>query len=497
MRVAPRTSPIVTRSRSERPVIVRGARPAVPDGPYLVAGAGRAGQAAAAALAAHAGPAQVTVWPGESGLLAAGARERLAALGVTILGTARGPAAAATERAACVVVSPGMPPEDPVLRAALEAGRPVLDELDLGWRLTQRAVVGVTGTNGKSTVAELLRLLVGAGPAAEGIAGNTEFGPPLSALGGDATRPAIVEASSYQLERCPAFLPDAAVLTCVGHDHQDRHPDPADYEACKRRMLMRGPRAVPAAAIGIDDPAGRRAAVDVAARAGRVLTFGAHPEADVRLAGTGDDGVLVVATPREPVRVDADLPGPYARCAPAAVALGLLLGASPAVLEERLRGALLPPCRYERFALAGGARLVVDHAHNADGVRDVLVALRDTAGSGRVIAMVGASRRYAGAHARELGRVMRHHADVPILTGVARRLDGADAAADPELVAEAGPDAVVVDDRAVAIERALGLARSGDVVVILGGGAMPSVPRNPRIRIMRSDLEVLAALGVC
>ena len=78
---------------------------------------------------------------------------------------------------ATLVKSPGVPMSAPPVAAALERGLPVLDELELGWRSDRRPLVGVTGTNGKSTCALVVEFLNRAGSPAL-LAGNTTFGPP-------------------------------------------------------------------------------------------------------------------------------------------------------------------------------------------------------------------------------------------------------------------------------------------------------------------------------
>ena len=87
----------------------------------------------------------------------------------------------------------------------------------------------MTGTNGKSTVCALVAAaaeLAGMDPV---VAGNTAFGPPLSAVPSDRSGLVVCEVSSYQLEGCPELLPDAAVLTNVGLDHLVRHGTLAAY----------------------------------------------------------------------------------------------------------------------------------------------------------------------------------------------------------------------------------------------------------------------------
>ncbi len=251
-RIAPRRHPRPGR----RAPSVSSARPPVPPGPYLVVGLGRAGRAAVGALTAHAGAAQVRACDGVDPLLAREAIAAMRADGIEVATESDGIELLERPPAVrCVVKSPGVPPSAPVLRRARELGVPVMDELELGWRRLAAPVTGVTGTNGKGTVCHLLSEILRAAGLDAPLAGNTIFAPPLSALGGHPDH-VVCEVSSYQLEGAPEFLPEAAVFTNLRHDHLRRHGDMERYGACKRRLFVRGDRAVPLAVVDADEPLG-------------------------------------------------------------------------------------------------------------------------------------------------------------------------------------------------------------------------------------------------
>jgi UDP-N-acetylmuramoylalanine--D-glutamate ligase len=221
-------------------------RPPLPEGPYLVVGLARSGIAAAQMLAVHgdvigtdSGSPDV---PGEL-------EAHLGVDGVELL-----------DRVACVVKSPGVPNEAPVIVAARERGLPVLGELELAWRLLPNRFVAVTGTNGKTTTTELLGAIWREAGLPVALAGNV--GTPLAALVGEVEESATIvcEVSSFQAEDSEAFAPDTAVLLNVTEDHLDRHGSIAAYREAKLRVFAnQTPEQVAVVPPGVEVPgAGRR-----------------------------------------------------------------------------------------------------------------------------------------------------------------------------------------------------------------------------------------------
>jgi UDP-N-acetylmuramoylalanine--D-glutamate ligase len=200
-------------------------RPPLPAGPFLVVGLARSGVAAARMLSAHgrvvgtdSGHPEV---PGDL-------EAHLGVDGVALL-----------DGAACVVKSPGVPNEAPVIVAARERGLPVMGELELAWRLLPQRFVAVTGTNGKTTTTELLGAIWREAGRPVAVAGNV--GTPLASLVGalepDAT--VVCEVSSFQAEDSLEFAPDAALLLNLSEDHLDRHGSFDAYRHAKLRMFAR------------------------------------------------------------------------------------------------------------------------------------------------------------------------------------------------------------------------------------------------------------------
>ncbi len=149
-----------------------------------------------------------------------------------------------------LVKSPGVPGEAPLVRAARERGMPVWSEIELAWRLLPAGtrLVGVTGTNGKTTTTELLGAIFRAAGRDVAVAGNV--GTPLSSV-----REAewiVCELSSFQLEDVETLACDVAVLLNLEPDHLDRHGSYERYRDAKLRIFERARLAVVPRGSGID-----------------------------------------------------------------------------------------------------------------------------------------------------------------------------------------------------------------------------------------------------
>ncbi len=191
---------------------------------WLVLGLARSGQAAALALRRRG---EEVIGVDASPDLDVG---RLAESGVEIhLGTEEERLLDGVET---VVKSPGVPGEAPLVQAARARGIPVWSEVELGSRLLDNPIVGVTGTNGKTTTSELLGVMLGAP-----VAGNV--GRALSDLDGKIEPGEVVvcEVSSFQLEDIHEFRPQVAVLLNLEPDHLDRHGSIDAYRAAKLRIF--------------------------------------------------------------------------------------------------------------------------------------------------------------------------------------------------------------------------------------------------------------------
>ncbi|MEO7793125.1 MAG: UDP-N-acetylmuramoyl-L-alanine--D-glutamate ligase, partial [Thermoanaerobaculia bacterium] len=261
-----------------------------------------------------------------------------------------------------LVVSPGVGLDHPLLRRAAELGVPVVAEVELAWSFLDdkdAIVVGITGSNGKSTTTAMTgAFLAGAGFAVE-VCGN--IGRPLAAvIDGPPGRIFVVELSSFQLDTIVRFRPRAAALLNISPDHLDRHGDVAGYLAAKQRIFLnQGPEDV--AVLNADEPdvAASRTAASPRWFSTGMPTFsepGCRMVGDQVLeSGGARDGQLLFA------RRDLTLPGLHnVENAMAAALLARAAGAPAGAIAPALATFRGLPHRVERVAEVGGVAFVDD-----------------------------------------------------------------------------------------------------------------------------------------
>jgi len=245
-----------------------------------VVGAARSGIAAAMLLASRG--ARVTLTDARTALdEAARGQLRSARVGLE-LGQHR---VGTFTSADLVVLSPGVPLDQPAIVAAREAGVPIMGEIELASRWLTGRIIAITGTKGKSTTTTLTGRMFHAGGLKALVGGN--IGTPLSSQVADST-PAtfhIVEVSSFQLETIDTFHPWIAVLLNLSSDHLDRHGSMDDYVAAKAR-IFENQTEDDFAVVNADDP--QTLALARASRA-RKVTFSVStpvvPLSSIRLLG--------------------------------------------------------------------------------------------------------------------------------------------------------------------------------------------------------------------
>jgi len=454
-------------------------RPGCPPGPYLVAGLSRAGEAATAALLDEAPAAAVAAHDTAADSPAVrDVAEQLRGRGVRVELGGDGLDLLAAHQPRCVVKSPGIEPSATLIAAARGAGTEVIDELELGWRRGRAPVLGITGSNGKSTVAALCLAQLTASSQRAALAGNTTFGPPLSGLDDALLDWVVAEVSSYQLAGSPTVLADVGVFTNLSAEHAGYHGGAPAYAEAKRRLFVRGERSVRAAAVGVDEEFGRSLAREIEERGGRVVRFGTVPQADLRLAGWRSslrEGELEVDRAGARETLHTRLAGRHnALNAVAGLAAAEALELDPALAREAAASTPPVPGRLEPIDEGQPFDVIVDFAHNPAGVEATLSLGREYADrrGGRLLALASALPVSTPEELREMGRLAGALTDELVVA-----TDIWAASTPPvhhELLAGAGgpgSNRTLVEPRGEAIAAVVERARSGDVVMVLGRGA--------------------------
>lgn len=408
--------------------------------------------------------------------------------------------------AALVVAEPPDPlPGGPAARVLVPDTRQVLGPLAHAFHgHPSRAlrVVGITGTNGKTTTSYLVEALLRAAGLETGIVGTIQYVVRGTARAAGQTTPEAVElcrllaemvaagvggvamevsSHALALHRVDGVGFDVAVFTNLTQDHLDFHGTMEAYAAAKRRLFFEllpgGGRPAPAAVLNSDDPVGAAWARELAARGDlRVLTFGCGPGADVRprRAETGLSGTRLEAeTPAGPVAVASPLIGePNVLNLLGAVAVGLALGLAPEAIGPALAGVVAVPGRFERVEAGQDFLVVVDYAHTPDALRRVLETARRLT-RGRLAVVFGAGGDRDRSKRPVMGRLAAELADRVWLTSDNPRSEDPEAILDE--IAAGIPAARAADvrrqaDRRQAIVEALGWAEPGDTVVVAGKG---------------------------
>jgi UDP-N-acetylmuramoylalanine--D-glutamate ligase len=348
-----------------------------------------------------------------------------------------------------VVASPGLALREPFLRDALERGIEVVGDIEIFAREVRRAgkarLLGITGTNGKSTVTALAGEMARAAGLRAQAVGN--IGAPVLDRLDDSTELYVIELSSYQLETTSSLALEAAAVLNVTQDHLDRYDSMADYAAAKARIFMHCRTRV----VNRDDPA----TIAMGRGAEELLTFGLGEPANRLEWGLDAGRAHLMRGPHELLRVDEiGIPGLHnAANALAAHALCSAIGLAEEPMAAAIRAFRGLPHRVQLVADAGGVRYYDDSKGTnvgaavaaLEGFVDPVVLIAGGDGKGQDFAPLAPAVK---AHARAVVLIGR---DGPAIAGA---------------LAQAG----VPMHRAATMEEAVRIARDaakpGDVVLL-------------------------------
>jgi UDP-N-acetylmuramoyl-L-alanyl-D-glutamate--2,6-diaminopimelate ligase len=373
-------------------------------------------------------------------------------------------------------------------------------------------LIGVTGTNGKTTTSYLIESILRAQGLVPGLIGTVEYrfagerraAPRTTPESWDlqnlfaemkksGARSVVMEVSSHALvlDRVKACVFNGAVFTNLTPEHLDFHRDLEDYFAAKRRLFTAEPgeRKFPGffAVVNLDDSFGERLAADLRKEGTRVLGFSAQGKTGAEIRprdlAEGWDGIrAAVETPAGPVRIDSKLLGRFnLENILGAVGAGVGLALSPETIARGIAEVRAVPGRLERVeppgAGPGDFQVLVDYAHTPDALEKVLTVLSRIKSGGRLITVFGCGGDRDRSKRPVMGKKAAALTDLLIVTSDNPRSEDplAIIAAIRTGVAETGrmregENFWTVPDREAAIRLAIGKARKGDLVLVAGKG---------------------------
>lgn len=428
-----------------------------------------------------------------------------------------GAAAAIVERPVAGVAIPQL---------IVTAARPALARAAAWWAgdpSRELGVIGITGTDGKTTTSFLAVAALEAAGLSTGLIGTVETkvggererheahvttpGAPelqatLRAMAANGNAAAVLETTSHalELERVLGIAYDAAIFTNLTHEHLDLHGTFERYRAAKLRLfaaLAEGPENPPktvggrpwpkTAVLNGDDPAVAWFSAAAREAGAAILTYGTDPAADVHATGVEEDAHSLrirYAAPSGEGALSLRLAGRFnVHNALAVVALGEGLGLDPAAVRAGLEGVRGVPGRMERIDAGQPFGVIVDYAHSPASLRGVLDLLAPIAAArgGGLIAVFGSGGERDTAKRAVMGRIAGERCRLVVAADEDPRGEDRHAIVD-EIVrgAEAagkrrGVDVLGIVDRREAVAAALERARPGDVVLLAGKGHEPTI----------------------
>ena len=373
-----------------------------------------------------------------------------------------------------------------------KAALAVIADVFFGYPYQHVQCIGITGTNGKTTVSFLVREILLSAEKKCGLIGtigyavdetmrplkNTTPGPLemrrfIKEMVDAGNRYVVMEVSSHALdqERICGLVFRTAIFTNLTQDHLDYHKTMDAYFSAKQKLFHDYVNAQSSLIINTDDPFGARL---LRVSKGKKISYGFSKKSDVGIESfrlKHDGSVASIRTPAGPLEISTKLVGRHNLYnILAAVALGVSEGVSSEVIRKSIARVSLVPGRLDRIDSRKGFSVFVDYAHTDDALKNVLESLRVLAHNGRIITVFGCGGDRDKGKRPKMGHVATSLSDYCIITSDNPRSE------DPRDIIEQITAGITLKnfeieiDRRTAIHKALLMARKEDIVLVAGKG---------------------------
>lgn len=350
-----------------------------------------------------------------------------------------------------IIISPGVPHDMDLLRAAREKGTQVIGELEFASRLIDTPIIAVTGTNGKTTVTTALGRMIEDAGYNVFVGGN--IGTPLIAYAGGEKKAdyAVVEVSSFQLDTIETFCPFVSIVLNISPDHLDRYPGYEDYVLSKLRIFM---NQKPGQYAILNDDDKRLSSVSLPSGPS-VLRYGSGQKKDRHAYIEGKEAIVRLDNlESESYGLESySLPGKHNMENLLAILLGAqVLGISPPVIQESISRLKSLPNRLEHVKDLEGVSF-----YNDSKATNIDAAVRAVLCFDQPIILI-AGGRHKGADYTPLVRACEANVKKAVFLGEAK-----------ELLSESFGGTIpfsVANDMEEAVSIAFDCAGSGDAVLL-------------------------------
>lgn len=354
-------------------------------------------------------------------------------------------------------------------------------------------MVGVTGTNGKTTTTHIIKELLEASHKKTGLIGTIEYNIGDERIPATHTTPeslelqgllkrmvdanctaAVMEVSSHALHqhRVAGIEYDVAIFTNLTQDHLDYHGSMDDYFKAKK-ILFDSLTSDACAIVNVDDEWGRKLLAGVSSKS---ISFGISERADVQatdIALSTSGTKFTILHEGKETHIETPLLGRFnVSNILAAFSAGIVLGIDKQLMQTTLRTISPVRGRFERIVSPQGWTAVIDYAHTPDALEKALSALRDVLGTnGNIITVFGCGGNRDRTKRPTMARIATEYSDMTIVTSDNPRHENPEAIIDEAMSGvKAGAVVYREADRKQAIYLALEMAKQHDVVLIAGKG---------------------------